>query len=135
MTNSRKRTALLIDTFSIPRGYPLTRELTLLLFSFVMIELLAPIDGHWGRWSQWGACDAKCGFGKHYRTRSCDDPKPKYGGKGCSGTLNETKACKLKSCGIGEYVMIQCRSWEKTQFDAVFSSSHRETCLLYLIKL
>lgn len=64
-------------------------------------ECYAPIDGHWGRWSQWGACDAKCGFGKHHRTRLCDDPQPKYGGKGCNGNLKESKACKLKSCGMG----------------------------------
>ncbi|KAL9980001.1 hypothetical protein ACROYT_G008531 [Oculina patagonica] len=64
-------------------------------------ECFAPIDGHWGRWSSWGQCDAECGFGTHSRTRSCDDPPPKYGGKACGGNSNSSQVCKLKSCGIG----------------------------------
>lgn len=64
-------------------------------------ECYAPIDGHWGRWSQWGACDADCGFGTHHRTRPCDDPPPKYGGKPCYGSSKGSQSCKLKSCGIG----------------------------------
>lgn len=64
-------------------------------------ECYAPIDGHWGRWSSWGNCDAKCGTGTHYRTRSCDDPPPKYNGKDCVGISNGSEPCKLRSCGIG----------------------------------
>jgi len=64
-------------------------------------ECYAPIDGHWGRWSSWGACDADCGLGTHHRSRSCDDPPPKYGGKYCVGSSNGSQPCKLKSCGIG----------------------------------
>ncbi|KAJ7387610.1 hypothetical protein OS493_000945 [Desmophyllum pertusum] len=64
-------------------------------------ECFAPIDGHWGRWSSWGACDAECGLGTQSRKRSCDDPPPKYGGKTCIGNLGSSQACKKKSCGIG----------------------------------
>lgn len=64
-------------------------------------ECHAPIDGHWGRWSSWGLCDAKCGFGKQTRTRSCDDPPPRYQGKPCVGSSKSSQVCKLKSCGIG----------------------------------
>ena len=90
-----------ISTLFLDLCHTSKANILILLFSFLMIKPLAPIDGHWGRWSQWGACDAKCGFGKHYRTRLCDDPQPKYGGKGCNGNLKESKACKLKSCGMG----------------------------------
>lgn len=64
-------------------------------------ECHAPVDGHWGRWSSWGLCDAECGFGKQIRTRSCDDPPPRYGGKTCVGSSNSSQVCKQKSCGIG----------------------------------
>lgn len=64
-------------------------------------ECYAPINGHWGRWGSWGPCDADCGLGTHYRTRSCDDPPPKYGGNDCVGSSNSSQSCKLKSCGIG----------------------------------
>lgn len=66
-------------------------------------ECHAPIDGHWGRWSSWGLCNAECGFGTQTRTRSCDDPPPRYGGKQCTGISKGSQDCKLKSCGIGPY--------------------------------
>ncbi|XP_022790685.1 uncharacterized protein LOC111330143 [Stylophora pistillata] len=66
-------------------------------------ECFAPIDGHWGRWSSWGLCSTECGFGTQTRTRSCDDPPPRYGGKQCAGSSKDSQACKQKSCGIGPY--------------------------------
>lgn len=71
--------------------------------SLLKFSSLAPIDGHWGRWSSWGLCDAKCGLGTHHRSRSCDDPPPRYGGKNCVGNSSSSQSCKLKSCGIGKW--------------------------------
>ncbi|XP_066931974.1 uncharacterized protein [Clytia hemisphaerica] len=58
-------------------------------------------DGHWGRWSSWGECSHKCGQGTQQRTRKCDDPAPKNGGKHCPGEPTQSTGCFLKPCGLG----------------------------------
>lgn len=62
----------------------------------------APIDGHWGRWSSWSECSAKCGQGQKQRQRKCNDPVPSHGGQGCSGVASESKACEIMPCGLGK---------------------------------
>ncbi|XP_048582035.1 zinc metalloproteinase nas-14 [Nematostella vectensis] len=64
-------------------------------------ECNAPVDGHWGRWSSWGACSKSCGDGTHVRTRLCDDSQAKNGGSGCVGDSSQSEACNLASCGLG----------------------------------
>ncbi|XP_031568759.1 MAM and LDL-receptor class A domain-containing protein 2-like [Actinia tenebrosa] len=64
-------------------------------------ECNAPLDGHWGRWSSWGSCSTTCGEGSKTRTRICDDPVPKNGGKNCVGSNTEQRYCKVRSCGLG----------------------------------
>ncbi|XP_078368704.1 uncharacterized protein LOC144652532 isoform X2 [Oculina patagonica] len=56
------------------------------------------IDGGWSSWSSWAACSQKCGGGHRIRTRSCDDPVPKYGGAGCKGNYYESETCNTKRC-------------------------------------
>lgn len=56
-----------------------------------------PIDGMWSEWSSWETCqqtvpdpsagDCLC------RTRSCDNPKPAFGGKSCVGSAVEVTNC------------------------------------------
>eukprot|EP00112_Aurelia_sp_Birch-Aquarium-sp1_P014794 Seg3210.1 transcript_id=Seg3210.1/GoldUCD/mRNA.D3Y31 product="Zinc metalloproteinase nas-6" protein_id=Seg3210.1/GoldUCD/D3Y31 len=64
-------------------------------------ECNAPVDGHWGRWSSWSACNAECGPGKRSRTRVCDNPLPKNGGKVCAGESKSFTDCNVKRCGMG----------------------------------
>jgi len=52
---------------------------------------VCPADGGFGAWGQ---CDASCGVG--VRKRECDDPKPEFGGKACSGLALEI--CVTASC-------------------------------------
>ena len=66
------------------------------------LNLLVPLDGHWGRWSSWESCDQDCGPGKQNRTRTCDNPAPKYGGKDCVGDSKSIRDCMIKKCGLGE---------------------------------
>ncbi|MGM0438931.1 MAG: Ltp family lipoprotein [Patescibacteria group bacterium] len=63
-----------------------------------------PIDGGWSRWSKWSECqinppDLECGEsrveGEKIRTRTCDDPKPAYGGEKCVGLSEETESCEI----------------------------------------
>ena len=61
-----------------------------------------PIDGHWGRWSSWTACSVTCGYGTHTRTRTCEDPAPKYGGKDCRGDRKDVGKCLMTICNLGK---------------------------------
>ncbi|XP_048581714.1 uncharacterized protein LOC5511228 isoform X2 [Nematostella vectensis] len=63
-----------------------------------------PSDGKWGTWSDWGSCSASCGPGKRIRTRECNDPAPKSGGKMCEGAKQQTGHCEFSPCPInGNY--------------------------------
>ncbi|KAL3876085.1 hypothetical protein ACJMK2_033966 [Sinanodonta woodiana] len=57
-----------------------------------------PVDGGWGAWSGWGNCSLECDVGFKRRTRKCDNPRPQYGGKSCSGDGEELDTCKSEDC-------------------------------------
>lgn len=59
-----------------------------------------PVDGAWSRWGSWGACSTTCGTGVHIRYRSCDSPKPAYGGHNCRGANHQSQKCNLGPCPI-----------------------------------
>ncbi|XP_041350043.1 coadhesin-like [Gigantopelta aegis] len=52
-----------------------------------------PQDGGWSLWGTWRACAVTCGEGMRQRYRSCDSPKPMYGGKDCDGSPVEQMPC------------------------------------------
>ncbi|XP_053398910.1 SCO-spondin-like isoform X2 [Mercenaria mercenaria] len=59
------------------------------------------IDGQWGMWMKWTACNVKCGVGVHSRKRECNSPPPQYGGRDCSGINIEEKKCDtLRNCAV-----------------------------------
>ena len=70
------------------------------------------VNGGWGDWTEWkdtDECSKPCGTGNktQSRTRKCDNPAPKYGGKPCAGEATEVKtvdcnqdACKGWWCSI-----------------------------------
>ncbi|XP_031550235.1 zinc metalloproteinase nas-14-like [Actinia tenebrosa] len=64
-------------------------------------ECYTPVDGQWGRWSEWGACDKTCGYGVQKRKRSCNEPKPKHGGKECRGADTQKRMCNMRPCSDG----------------------------------
>lgn len=57
-------------------------------------------DGGYSNWGDFKDCSKSCGAGLQYRTRTCDNPKPLYGGKNCTrlGPANETRACNTFYC-------------------------------------
>jgi len=61
-----------------------------------------PIDGAYGNWTEWGTCDKTCGGGLQHKTRSCDNPPPRFGGKNCShhGADKMSQACNEQPCPI-----------------------------------
>ena len=59
------------------------------------------MDGHWGRWSSWGACSKTCDNGTTVRTRKCDNPTPANSGKPCPGDDEHKAACTVRRCSLG----------------------------------
>ncbi|CAC5393669.1 unnamed protein product [Mytilus coruscus] len=66
------------------------------------------VNGGWSSWSTkiiWrNDCSTKCGQGIEtgYKTRTCTNPAPQYGGSSCSGSSTQTqqRSCKIKECPI-----------------------------------
>ncbi|XP_073244555.1 SCO-spondin-like isoform X1 [Porites lutea] len=59
---------------------------------------ICPVNGRWSLWATWSACSKTCGTGTKTRKRSCTNPPPQNGGKGCKGIDKQTKSCLLKTC-------------------------------------
>ncbi|RXN17958.1 SCO-spondin [Labeo rohita] len=56
------------------------------------------VDGSWGQWAPWSECSAPCGGGVKIRTRECDNPAPQSGGRECTGSGRQQKACNTQDC-------------------------------------
>ena len=67
-------------------------------FSFKHFVFLVEVDGGWSNYSNWTGCTSVCGGGTKLRTRSCDNPAPQLGGKGCEGDAVEIKTCNPEPC-------------------------------------
>ena len=57
-----------------------------------------PIHGNWGSFGGFTTCDKSCGGGSQIRTRSCDNPAPKWGGNTCAGSATESRTCNTNKC-------------------------------------
>lgn len=52
-----------------------------------------PIHGDWIMWTPWTDCSVACGVGAQQRTRSCNNPKPLWGGMPCKGNPLQEQVC------------------------------------------
>ncbi|XP_012939340.2 coadhesin [Aplysia californica] len=52
-----------------------------------------PVHGGWSLWSSYTLCSTTCGRGVRERSRSCDSPRPQYGGDKCDGPANQKQQC------------------------------------------
>ncbi|XP_062599842.1 coadhesin-like, partial [Saccostrea cucullata] len=59
-----------------------------------------PVDGGWSGWGGWGRCSTTCDAGAQIRTRHCNQPKPAYGGKTCTGSNHESQSCSQIPCPV-----------------------------------
>ncbi|XP_039223595.1 uncharacterized protein LOC120319161 isoform X1 [Crotalus tigris] len=51
------------------------------------------VDGAWSPWAAWTPCPVSCGLGVVRRSRQCNKPSPKHGGRNCSGHSYEEGTC------------------------------------------
>ncbi|XP_057315986.1 mucin-like protein [Hydractinia symbiolongicarpus] len=60
-----------------------------------------PIDGGLSEWGGWSECSASCNSGHRTRERFCNNPAPRFNGKGC-GTeqLHEVVGCNTQPCVV-----------------------------------
>ena len=56
------------------------------------------VHGGFTPWSSFGSCSRSCGIGAQVRTRSCTNPRPANGGRGCVGATRNSKSCKVRDC-------------------------------------
>lgn len=78
------------------------QTLTQVIVLIISCVIVAPVDGQWGRWAEWGLCDKDCGYGVQERKRECDEPKPRYGGRVCSGADTQKRMCNMIACPSGK---------------------------------
>uniref|UniRef100_A0A8C6P469 ADAM metallopeptidase with thrombospondin type 1 motif, 12 n=1 Tax=Nothobranchius furzeri TaxID=105023 RepID=A0A8C6P469_NOTFU len=61
-------------------------------------QLRETVSGGWGPWSKWSHCSRTCGTGVQSADRECNNPKPEFGGKYCTGERKRYRTCNTKPC-------------------------------------
>lgn len=58
------------------------------------------VDGNFSQWSEFSECTRSCGTGTRFRTRTCDNPAPRFGGSDCTvrGEDSQTYRCNMNPC-------------------------------------
>ncbi|KAM6945166.1 A disintegrin and metalloproteinase with thrombospondin motifs 12-like [Lycodopsis pacificus] len=65
-------------------------------------KLPETVNGGWGSWSTWSHCSRTCGTGVQSAERECNNPKPEFGGKYCTGERKRYRTCNTKPCQINK---------------------------------
>ncbi|XP_060586710.1 cartilage intermediate layer protein 1-like [Ruditapes philippinarum] len=85
----------------------------------IMPNCTEPVNGAWSDWVNWGTCTKTCQNGTQRRTRQCDRPQPRNGGKSCPGVRIQTRPCAEwkcpdcnKACPAGAHISKSCDACE-----------------------
>ena len=70
------------------------------------VFFLLTVNGNWGGWGGWGGCNRNCGGGTRTRSRACNNPAPRNGGRQCSGSSSSSSSCNTHHCPGKEIINI-----------------------------
>ena len=58
------------------------------------------VNGGFSQWTEFSECTRSCGTGTRFRTRTCDNPGPRFGGNDCTviGEDLQTFRCNMNPC-------------------------------------
>ncbi|KAG7490435.1 A disintegrin and metalloproteinase with thrombospondin motifs 12-like [Solea senegalensis] len=79
-------------------------------------KLPETVNGGWGQWSTWSHCSKTCGTGVQSADRECNNPKPEFGGKYCTGERKRYRTCNTKPCQNNKPTF---REMQCSEFDTV----------------
>uniref|UniRef100_H2ZNU0 Peptidase M12B domain-containing protein n=1 Tax=Ciona savignyi TaxID=51511 RepID=H2ZNU0_CIOSA len=86
------------------------------------VEQMQPVNGRWGRWSQFGACSRSCGGGVQMSSRQCNNPAPQHGGNYCIGSRLKFSSCNTEPCRsingrpVRDFRSEQCAAYDGQRF-------------------
>ena len=58
------------------------------------------VHGGWSSWSSWSHCSSTCNAAERSQVRTCTNPAPSYGGKGCQGDATLMEKCNNPRCKV-----------------------------------
>ena len=70
------------------------------------------VDGGWSSWSKWSTCSVKCGPGTQTRSRECNSPFSRHGGRPCAGSDTESNFCRSGPCP-GKHLLVPMTNKER----------------------
>ncbi|XP_062570988.1 hemicentin-1-like isoform X1 [Saccostrea cucullata] len=68
--------------------------------TIVEANMTIVVHGRFSQWTSWGLCSSTCGVGLQFRTRECDSPSPRNGGRQCIGSSLDSKTCVSGHCPV-----------------------------------
>ncbi|KAL9988946.1 hypothetical protein ACROYT_G003444 [Oculina patagonica] len=66
------------------------------------VRYVLRVDGGYSQWTVFSKCTKSCGTGTRFRTRTCNNPVPRFGGQNCSvhGEDMQTFKCNMNPCPV-----------------------------------
>ena len=78
-------------------------------FEIFILPSYLVVDGGWNEWGNWSSCSGnyleRNKTSTRTRTRTCSNPAPQSGGRGCSGENVDTKICSIDAFIICFFVI------------------------------
>ncbi|XP_053774917.1 A disintegrin and metalloproteinase with thrombospondin motifs 13 isoform X2 [Desmodus rotundus] len=73
------------------------------------------VHGHWSAWSTPSPCSRSCGGGVATRRRQCNNPRPAFGGRVCTGADLQAEMCNTQACETTqlEFMAEQCAQTDR----------------------
>ncbi|CAH3019170.1 unnamed protein product [Porites evermanni] len=64
------------------------------------VRYILRVNGGYSEWTVFTECTKTCGTGTRFRTRTCDNPSPRFGGFECGGEDSQTFKCNILPCPV-----------------------------------